>query len=265
MIMVLMLVDRGPARSRRTDRHVLARSSPSTARARSRLARCSCTGPGCPDTGAWSRSPSFSDPEQSRRDSSRTPNSGTQPGTISCYHAQTFGARSLGEIDHASERSSLRRLLRSRRSPARSAPTSTSDCRVEQAGACRRSGRRMGSPTTAMEDGRDGRARGRAGRADGWIDPANLPTGRSRRRGGITNARAMARIWGDHRARTATVDGRRFLGPEIIATAGAGAELRRGSDDRLVSATDSDSACTPTSTRRRHRRRCTGAGTADRS
>lgn len=56
------------------------------------------------------------------------------------------------------------------------------------------------------------------GRVGDWIEPSNLPTVLPAA-GGIGNARSLARI-GNVIAGNGTVDGRRFLGPDVVADAG---------------------------------------------
>jgi CubicO group peptidase (beta-lactamase class C family) len=148
-----------------------------------------------------------------------------EAGTLSCYQAQTFGDMIAGVIERTSGRSFVDFYETEIAGPL------DADFHfglpVEQAG--RASAiwppDAQPEPPSAMAE----RVLLEFIPGNEWIDPTLLPTVIPSA-GGITNARAMARI-GEIVALKGTVDGRRYVSPEIIATAG---QEQSFTEDRMV-------------------------------
>lgn len=137
-----------------------------------------------------------------------------EPGTISCYHAQTFGAI-LGEVITRVSGSRFDEFFEQEIGGPLGADFHFG-LPSEQAG--RVSAIWPPEAEYGMEDPMAAALEAELV-AHGWFEPANLPRVVASA-SGLTNARAMAHL-GTIIALGGEVDGRRFLGPEIFAEAGA--------------------------------------------
>jgi CubicO group peptidase (beta-lactamase class C family) len=138
-----------------------------------------------------------------------------EPGTISCYHPQTFGAI-LGEVI---TRVSGRRFDEFFRDEIADPLDADFQFGLPVAEAGRVSA--IWPPTNVyeLEHPMAAAVMDELGASGEWIDPANLPLVIASG-SGITNARAMARA-GTIIALGGEVDGRRYMGADIIAEAGS--------------------------------------------
>ena len=138
-----------------------------------------------------------------------------EPGTISCYHPQTFGYV-LGELVRRVTALPFEDFFRREIATPLGADF-LFDCPTDQATRVAALWPPDGAPD--IESPMGAAVMNELAAIGEWIDPAKLPTVMPAA-GGVTNARALARV-GQMVALEGEVDGRRYLSPSIIARAAA--------------------------------------------